>query len=245
MMVTLLLILGIISVLLILSGLIVLLIPSKKRSPKNVSLTLSQALGVAEVEVRLPIEPVYPKQTQIESSFTESVYTDPPPVTYSEPQEPQTSAPCATVVETTTVKQPDISTEQIRQLMIDHERLITLVDGVRKMNNARKEEQVLKTAKNLLQTAESFESAKSQLAMKPYIETVCPDFFGKLNAAVVEELTDFEIRVCLSQIFDLTSKEIAQITNRSVRTIETTVYKIRKKLLIPTEIRLPDFLRSL
>jgi DNA-directed RNA polymerase specialized sigma24 family protein len=153
--------------------------------------------------------------------------------------------PPVIVAEAAPAARPDISVEQIRQLMIDHERLITLIDGIQRMNNARKEEQVLKIAKNLLQTAEDFEDAKSWFAVKPCIEVVYPNFFKKLNAAVTEELTDFEIRVCLSQIFDLTSKEIAQITNRSVRTIETTVYKIRKKLMIPTEIRLSDFLRSL
>ncbi|MDR1739137.1 MAG: hypothetical protein LBR45_00060 [Bacteroidales bacterium] len=43
----------------------------------------------------------------------------------------------------------------------------------------------------------------------------------------------------------MSSKEIAQITNRSVRTIETAVYKIRKKLSIPTEMRLSEFLHNL
>ena len=39
------------------------------------------------------------------------------------------------------------------------------------------------------------------------------------------------------------TKEIAELTNRSVRTVETSIYKIRKKLGMGTEDKTSDFLR--
>ncbi|MDR2556404.1 MAG: sigma-70 region 4 domain-containing protein [Bacteroidales bacterium] len=264
MMAILLLISGVISISLILSGLIVLLVPhNKKRSEKSVHFkstvlrsgngrkppllppllkrnapqTLSEALGIDKIEVNTlepeRIEPAPEDPVQIEPVRTETVQTK----LVQTPETPQ---------------YPAVSAEQIKQLITNQEILIALVNGVQKMNNTRKDEQIVKTAKNLFPTIENFESAQSWLFVKPYIETVYPDFFNKLNTAaasartpVEENLTDFEIRVCLLQLFDFSSKEIARITNRSARTIETTVYKIRKKLLVPTETRLPDFLKNL
>ncbi|MDR1739249.1 MAG: hypothetical protein LBR45_00620, partial [Bacteroidales bacterium] len=210
----LLLISGIISVLLILAGLIVLLIPSKKKN--NSALTLSQALGM-ETTVVQPAVPQQPYQA-----------IDRPRIVNPTPSPAPVSIP---VAEPTTPQQPHrVNAQQIQQLITNHEMLLTLIDGVQKIGNSRKDEQIVKTAKSLVQTVENFAGEQSWLAIKPYIETLHPDFFKKLNNASSEALSDFEIRTCLLSIFDMSSKEIAQITNRSVRTIETAVYKIRKKL---------------
>jgi DNA-binding CsgD family transcriptional regulator len=222
MVVMLLLIFGAVSILLILSGIIVLLVPSKKKK-QPVPQTLSQALGVDKVEVR----PAVFERIRVK-------------------QEAQDSAPVVP-------PHSALSTEQIRQLVINNEILLALIEGVQKINNARKNEQIIKTAKGLLQTAESFENTQNWLVVKSHIETIYPRFFEKFNEVVSvrtdavagEDLTDFEIRICLLQIFDFSSKEVAQMTNRSVRTIETIIYRIRKKLSIPTEVRLSDFLKNL
>jgi DNA-binding CsgD family transcriptional regulator len=264
---------SVISILLILSGLIVLFVSYKKKkqpAPK----TLSQALGVDKIEVcsptvlslvtlHNPTEPnAYPEQIKPLITNHEHLHNPTEPNAY-----PEQIKPLITNHEHLhSLTEPNASPEQIKQLITNHERLITLINGVQKINNARKNEQALKTARDLLQTTENYESIQSWLSVKPYIETLYPNFFRKLNIVVAkvatsaatnatasnalqspetETLTDFEIRVCLLQIFDLTSKEIAQITNRSARTVETTVYKIRKKLSIPTDTRLPDFLKTL
>jgi DNA-binding CsgD family transcriptional regulator len=44
---------------------------------------------------------------------------------------------------------------------------------------------------------------------------------------------------------NLSSKEIAQLENISVRGVEISRYRLRKKLRIPTEINLFDFLMEL
>ncbi|MDR0618385.1 MAG: sigma-70 region 4 domain-containing protein [Bacteroidales bacterium] len=233
MMVILFLISGAVSILLILSGIIVLLVPSKKKK-QPVPQTLSQALGIDKVEVRpTPVHTqVFPVQ---DSEFATKFFAD----AGTTPAAPSHSA---------------VSAEQIKQLVVNNEILLALADGIQKINNARKNEQIIKTAKSLLQTAENVDDTQNRLVVKQYVETIYPDFFEKLNNAVsadidttatTENLTDFEIRVCLLQIFDFSSKEIAQITNRSVRTIETIIYRIRKKLSIPTEERLSDFLKNL
>jgi DNA-binding CsgD family transcriptional regulator len=270
----LLLVFGAISVLLIISGLIVLLVPSKKSHKKNVApQTLSQALGMSAVDIvpavepiavsapvsSIPVAPSIPSQaetsspetpaptaiiTQAETSSTESLSPETPSPAAIIPAKAETS-----LTENMPLKDAPLTTktspEQILQLVTNHERLITLVDGVQKMNNARKDEQVVKAAKDLRPISDSFISKQSWLAVKPYIETIYPNFFKKLNKAASEELADFEIRVCLLLVFNQSSREIAQITNRSVRTIETTVYKIRKKLKISTDDRVQDYLQNL
>ncbi len=254
----LLLISGVVSVLLILAGLIVLLVPSKKK--KNTALTLSQALGIKTTaavnkDVKSKIETdMVPQPYQIvpQSRIVNPESVDIPIREIPKPHQPYEALtrPCAVNSEAVaSAHHKSISVpytkEQIQQLITNHEILLTLIEGVQKIGNSRKDEQVIKTAKTLVQTVEGFAGEQSWLAIKPYIETLYPDFFKKLNSVSSEALSDFEIRTCLLSVFDMSSKEIAHITNRSVRTVETSVYKIRKKMSIPTDMRLPDFLHNL
>jgi DNA-binding CsgD family transcriptional regulator len=237
----LLLVSGAIGISLVISGFIVLLVPSKKPNRKNdVPQTLSQALGINFDSL--------PTATSAPATPPAHVVLRTVAVTPS--AVPDTSvAPAPTVTSSPAITQSilvtQISPERIQQFVTNHERLITLINGVQKMNNARKNEQIIKIAKDLLQTSYGFTSEQSWLAIKPYVEAIYPNFFKKLNDAASEELSDFEVRVCLLSVFNLSSKEIAQITNRSIRTIETTVYKIRKKLKIPTDERVADHLQNL
>lgn len=64
-----------------------------------------------------------------------------------------------------------------------------------------------------------------------YFEEVNQDFFNriyKINPAT----STSEARMCAYMLMKLTTKEIAALTNRSVRTVESTKYNLRKKLRI-------------
>ena len=64
-----------------------------------------------------------------------------------------------------------------------------------------------------------------------YFEEVNQDFFNriyKINPAI----STSEARMCAYMLMKLTTKEIAALTNRSVRTVESTKYNLRKKLRI-------------
>ena len=51
-----------------------------------------------------------------------------------------------------------------------------------------------------------------------------------------------ELKLCAYLIMNLSSKEIAQLMAISVRGVEISRYRLRKKLQIPTEINLFEFL---
>lgn len=60
------------------------------------------------------------------------------------------------------------------------------------------------------------------------------------------DLSNGEIKMCAYTLMNMTSKEIAQLTNRSVRTVENIKYRLTKKLGISNEgISLYAYLQSL
>lgn len=59
------------------------------------------------------------------------------------------------------------------------------------------------------------------------------------------DLTKGEKRMCAYIRLELSTKEIATVTNRSTRTVETVRYRLRKKLNIPEGQTLESYLASL
>lgn len=58
------------------------------------------------------------------------------------------------------------------------------------------------------------------------------------------ELTRSEQRICALIVLNFSNKEIANITHRSVRTIEATTYQIRKKTGVPSSTKTLTYLQS-
>jgi ligand-binding sensor domain-containing protein/DNA-binding CsgD family transcriptional regulator len=74
-----------------------------------------------------------------------------------------------------------------------------------------------------------------------HFDTVHSDFLKDLKEHY-ENLSSNELKLCAYLRMNLSSKEIAQLMNISVRGVEISRYRLRKKLSIPTEINLFDFL---
>jgi DNA-binding CsgD family transcriptional regulator len=77
-----------------------------------------------------------------------------------------------------------------------------------------------------------------------HFDKVHSDFLQILKAAY-PVLSSHELKLCAYLRMNLSSKEIAQLENISVRGVEISRYRLRKKLKIPTEINLFDFLMEL
>lgn len=75
-------------------------------------------------------------------------------------------------------------------------------------------------------------------------EQTSPDFFKRLTQ-LHPDLTRGETRMCAYIFMNLGTKEIATMTNRSTRTVETVKYRLNKKLAPPDGMSLGDYLRSL
>jgi DNA-binding CsgD family transcriptional regulator len=58
-------------------------------------------------------------------------------------------------------------------------------------------------------------------------------------------VTGNEIKLCTYLRMNLSTKEIAQLMNISVRGVEISRYRLRKKLQLPSEVNLFDYLISL
>jgi DNA-binding CsgD family transcriptional regulator len=58
-------------------------------------------------------------------------------------------------------------------------------------------------------------------------------------------ITPNELKLCAYLRMNLTTKEIAQLMNISVRGVEISRYRLRKKLQISTELNLVQFLMEL
>ena len=77
-----------------------------------------------------------------------------------------------------------------------------------------------------------------------HFDKVHSDFLQILKGAY-PLLSAHELKLCAYLRMNLSSKEIAQLENISVRGVEISRYRLRKKLKIPTEINLFDFLMEL
>jgi DNA-binding CsgD family transcriptional regulator len=69
-------------------------------------------------------------------------------------------------------------------------------------------------------------------------------FYEKLKL-ITTDLTPNELILCAMLRLNYTSKEIAYLTNRTVRTIENSRSILRKKLQLNTEANLQQFIMSL
>lgn len=73
---------------------------------------------------------------------------------------------------------------------------------------------------------------------------VYESFYQKI-LEIAPTLTNNELRICSMMRINLTSKEIAMLTNRTHGTIENIRSNIRKKLNVPNHINLQDFILKL
>lgn len=101
---------------------------------------------------------------------------------------------------------------------------------VREADDKNRQPEVrLKAIKGLLADLDREENVWNMF--RTYFEAVNQSFFDRLYR-LAPTLTNAEIRMCAFILVNLTTKEIAILTNRSVRTVETIKHNLRKKLSI-------------
>ena len=71
-----------------------------------------------------------------------------------------------------------------------------------------------------------------------------PGFFMKLKT-ISSEITPSDLKICMCLRLNYDSKEIAQMLNLSIRTVDNNRSKLRAKLMVPRNIHLTDFLISI
>lgn len=96
-------------------------------------------------------------------------------------------------------------------------------------DKSRQPEVRLKAIRGLLSDLDREENVWKMF--RTYFEAVNQSFFDRLYR-LAPTLTNAETRMCAFILVNLTTKEIAILTNRSVRTVETIKHNLRKKLSI-------------
>lgn len=76
-----------------------------------------------------------------------------------------------------------------------------------------------------------------------YFEEVHPGYLKKLSHAF-PHLSDTDLRMCAYLYLGMSTKEIAALTFREVRSIESSRNRLRKKLNLPAEANLKEFLNA-
>lgn len=99
------------------------------------------------------------------------------------------------------------------------------------------------TLENIEQLVKSYNPEHGKEEFRLYFEQVQQSFFIKLNERH-PDLSYDEQRICALLILNLSAKEIANITNKSIRTVETNIYRLRKSMDIPAKVKTFAYLRQ-
>ena len=76
-----------------------------------------------------------------------------------------------------------------------------------------------------------------------YFKSQFVDFIANLQQQNVG-LSNNELQLCMLLVVELSAKDIAFYMDKSVRTIETMVYKLRKKFQIPADVKTSDYFKQ-
>ncbi len=119
--------------------------------------------------------------------------------------------------------------------------LAKVKDELQKLYRNSSNNHDVKKAIQLVSDIEKNNSNWEQFAS--HFDEVNNDFLKKLKAKY-PNLSNTDLKVCAYLQLNLSSKEIAQLMNISVRGVEISRYRLRKKMQVPTEQSLNDFLNA-
>ncbi|MGZ3756572.1 MAG: triple tyrosine motif-containing protein [Mucilaginibacter sp.] len=109
---------------------------------------------------------------------------------------------------------------------------------IKDAENANKETELTKVLK-LINEAEKNDSDWDHFAI--HFDQVHSDFLAKLKSKF-PELSQNDLKMCAYLKMNLSSKEIAQLLSVTIRAVEVSRYRLRKKLNLPGDIGLFDYI---
>lgn len=123
------------------------------------------------------------------------------------------------------------------------EALCTLEYALKKWDTAKTAEKRAALLAEIKDCTASIDTEAVRSACKATFDAMYPAFSEKL-LQIAPDMNETELRLCIFLALGQSTKDMALLTRRSVRTIETSIYHIRKKLAVPTEDKTSDFLRK-
>ncbi len=121
------------------------------------------------------------------------------------------------------------------------ERIKHRLENIAKAINPVSQREVLELIRNI---DNDIKMDKEWLRFEQHFDEVHTGFIKKLKESY-PDLTPTELRLCAYLRLNMTTKDIAQIMNISVRGVEISRYRLRKKLNLETDTNLVDFMLKL
>jgi ligand-binding sensor domain-containing protein/DNA-binding CsgD family transcriptional regulator len=109
------------------------------------------------------------------------------------------------------------------------------------LKTGRDEEQRYRVQRLILKINRDLKNEKHKEVFDDYFDEVHQDFINRLKERY-PDLSPKELRLCAYLRMNLSTKEIAPLMNISVRGVEISRYRLRKKLQLPREENLLDFI---
>lgn len=123
------------------------------------------------------------------------------------------------------------------------ETLCTLEDALKKWSAAKSADKKTALMTEIQACLTAVDTEAIRTACKTTFDAMYPAFSDNLRN-IAPDLSEAELRLCSFLALGQSTRDMALLTRRSVRTIETTIYHLRKKLAMPTEEKTADFLRK-
>ena len=133
----------------------------------------------------------------------------------------------------------------VKALMAFHDSYLLMENKVNQIQSHVSDQERVKEMLNDLLNCMTETKEKSVLdSFDLYFSSQYADFHDHLQNFDIS-LSKNESLLCMLLCVDMSTKDIAFYMKKSVRTIETMIYKLRKKFEIPSDIKTPDFFKRL
>lgn len=146
--------------------------------------------------------------------------------------------------------QQDISMKDDRimsgmiQGMKKNDALKSMRDGLRRLkhtDDVKEKNAICSELDAILKSCEIYDDMNEEVRLQ--FEVAHPHFTENLRNAC-PQLTDREVYICTLLASGMSAKEIARVSSYTIRSVETIIYRLRKKLQLPTEVKTQDYLQQ-
>lgn len=130
-----------------------------------------------------------------------------------------------------------------KSLMVYHEVYLQIekkVDALSHTSDLKQIEDRVADLQNAMKDAKEKEIISS---LEEYFKDKYVNYFTNLQEKGIP-LNNKELQLCILLVIELPAKDIAFYMNKSVRTIETMIYKLRRKFEIPSNMKTPDYFKQ-
>lgn len=124
-----------------------------------------------------------------------------------------------------------------------HQQIYNSLENAKKHVNVENQE-AIKDINTVLNQLQHFNEEQVGKDFRLFFDEVHPDFLNKLSQQY-PQLSKNDLRLCAYLHLGMTTKEIAALTFREIRSVESSRNRLRKKLELPPETSLQKFLTDL